>query len=1220
MKISKIHLRNLNSLRLEQTIDFDVPPLGNSGLFAITGDTGAGKSTLLDAMSLALYGKIPRNNDVKEVMSYGAVDSFAEVEFQSKGKRYRASWTIWRARKKEDGNIQGPVRRLAVWNEKKEAFEIIAEKIAEVDQQVEEITGLDYDRFSRSVMLSQGDFAAFLKAGERSRSELLERITGTEVYSQLSKSAYERHKLEAQQLETLQNSLKNLDLLSPEEAEALQRDIAANKSISEVARKQLEKLRSKIQSLERLQQLSAKIGEARENVQQLEEIWDKAQTEFEKLSFHQKALSFQPEAKRLDELQQELTELEASKRELASTLNEQQASEQQQQQALASLELQNQELQTHLREKLPIWEEAQALDIQIREKQGPLQERVSTRQQQEAALTDLQLQLSHSKKEEENSSQRLLQLATWLEQHEHWSQLITDFPAIQLKREVLRNLFKRRQTLEEAQQISQQEHQQYQAKLQELNLQLATLQQEESRLKTAFSEALPENYAESRSELIELLVGEIEALNEQKKQLEALYQLTDNYQELLQKLSTYEEELAGLLSRESNLNKDLMNSMEALDAASHRLEFKRSVLEQQTLIANYEKDRQELEEGQPCPLCFSTQHPFREHHIKPFVDEAQQEMESAAQSYKLIYEHHRKLLRSQNDLESRIDQIRGSEVKQLSGQVEQMFEQILSYEEKISKVAPELNAETYAMSRSRLLMLKIQDSDKAIRQKQELRQRLSQILRELNQVESRLQELDNHHKEVKTKLLLQEERLQNQSQQWQEIQQTYDTEVNLLNLLLQPYHLVFDLQTAAQTFEILESQKKEWENNQQEQNALSRRLELLIQENRQKLERQHELTLVLEKSREEEKLAQTILAELLQKRQALLGERDPKAERDALQAQIAEAEQSWQIQSSSLKNLAIQIASSKRAMEEKQAQEERLARNQYNLEQQWLESIKGAGFLDMEHWRNSLLSPEEASRLSHEKMELENQRLEWLRRLQNLEEELEQEQRKSRSDESLEELLALQVEQEANFEALQQHIGALQQKMQFQEVQSAKAADLKRAIAEQRKTSARWARLNDIIGSADGKKFRAYAQGLTLQKLSQLANQHLQRLNGRYLIHKSIEKDLELEIVDTFQADNRRSMNTLSGGESFLVSLALALGLSDLAGRDVRIQSLFIDEGFGTLDDNALDLAISTLENLQATGKTIGIISHVNALKERIATQIRVVKKGNGFSVVELAH
>src|SRR5690606_8411420 len=117
---------------------------------------------------------------------------------------------------------------------------------------------------------------------------------------------------------------------------------------------------------------------------------------------------------------------------------------------------------------------------------------------------------------------------------------------------------------------------------------------------------------------------------------------------------------------------------------------------------------------------------------------------------------------------------------------------------------------------------------------------------------------------------------------------------------------------------------------------------------------------------------------------------------------------------------------------------------------------------------------------------------------------------------------------------------------------------------------------------------------------------------------KSPQEDLKLEIIDIYQADAIRPMSTLSGGESFLVSLALALGLSDLASRKTQINSLFIDEGFGTLDEETLDIAISTLENLQANGKTIGIISHVEALKERIATQIQISKQPGGSSKIKI--
>jgi exonuclease SbcC len=151
-----------------------------------------------------------------------------------------------------------------------------------------------------------------------------------------------------------------------------------------------------------------------------------------------------------------------------------------------------------------------------------------------------------------------------------------------------------------------------------------------------------------------------------------------------------------------------------------------------------------------------------------------------------------------------------------------------------------------------------------------------------------------------------------------------------------------------------------------------------------------------------------------------------------------------------------------------------------------------------------------------------------------------------------------------------------------------------------------WLKLNDAIGSKNGNKFRAFAQELTLRRLVALANKHLEKLYGRYVIRTTDEENLELEITDTFQADFSRSMNTLSGGESFLVSLALALGLADLAGRRAQVKTLFIDEGFGSLDENALSTAVSALENLQSEGIKIGIVSHVKELKDRILPQIQI--------------
>jgi exonuclease SbcC len=174
------------------------------------------------------------------------------------------------------------------------------------------------------------------------------------------------------------------------------------------------------------------------------------------------------------------------------------------------------------------------------------------------------------------------------------------------------------------------------------------------------------------------------------------------------------------------------------------------------------------------------------------------------------------------------------------------------------------------------------------------------------------------------------------------------------------------------------------------------------------------------------------------------------------------------------------------------------------------------------------------------------------------------------------------------------------------------------AIVECQQQVEDWGYLNALIGSKEGDKFRKFAQGLTLDNLVWLANNQLNRLHGRYLLQRKDSEALELQVVDIWQADAVRDTRTLSGGESFLVSLALALALSDLVSHKTRIDSLFLDEGFGTLDAETLDTALDALDTLNASGKTIGVISHVEAMKERIPVQIKV-KKINGLGVSRLA-
>lgn len=281
--------------------------------------------------------------------------------------------------------------------------------------------------------------------------------------------------------------------------------------------------------------------------------------------------------------------------------------------------------------------------------------------------------------------------------------------------------------------------------------------------------------------------------------------------------------------------------------------------------------------------------------------------------------------------------------------------------------------------------------------------------------------------------------------------------------------------------------------------------------------------------------------------------------------------------------------------------------------------ITGKGFENIAKAGEALLPDAEYYKLGSQRDKIEKEIAKNQHSLKLLTSQLEKSKAQD-VEETVEELTKQRQEKNSRLESLQKECQHLNRVLLNDRDNREKLHKIKEEIAEKEKNIKRWRLLNELIGDSTGKKFNDFAQDLSLSQLLQLANVRLKDLSDRYRIGKPAEdEDDGLVAIDEHMGGQRRSVKTLSGGETFILSLSMALALSDLASKNVEINSLFIDEGFGTLDPETLDQTLDTLEKLQAeSSKTIGIISHVDSLKERIATQIQLKRSGQGYSSLEV--
>ncbi|MBL4607621.1 MAG: AAA family ATPase [Pseudomonadales bacterium] len=1217
MKILQIRFKNLNSLVGEWEIDLSHPAYISDGIFAITGPTGAGKTSILDAICLALYGRTPRlnriNKSVNEIMSRQTGECFAEVTFETQAGRFRCHWSQHRARKKSGGDLQNPKHEIA----NADSGEIFESKLKGVADQVEIITGMDFDRFTRSMLLAQGGFAAFLQAASDERAPILEQITGTEIYSKISVRVHEFRTEERKKLDLLQAELMGMQFLSVEE------EIQLTQTLGEKA--------------QQTTALTASINEKNtaitwlENVTRLE--FELKNLDLEKAELQHRLETFAAEKTRLQrantalELAADYAALSAIRKEQGlerSALHKSRETlpccaevAEQADDAMSNASKQLVVGKTEQQEALPLIRRVRELDLKITEKN----KLIKTTNVSIADLVSLfeTLKIEHVKYSNELSAKQ-----TAVEKLN--SQLVATKVDGKLREQLegVRGRFDYLKTVKN--QFSNKRQEAVQAENKQQSESNVCLEQHEKLKKSQGELEIIKQQGDDKKAALQNILEKKDAAHwrDQQALLTAQNDLVGKTLEAIQAQSRANEENVKLDQRKVSLVVEQKQINTALRTETQNRALQETVLThletQLTLlkrIDDLESARHHLEDGEPCPLCGAESHPYAEGNI-PKLDDTQQELSVL-----------RAALTSLNELISAC--------KVTLAQVGKDLEQVASAQQEQSSRVDEnrqvvrQNCEKLALAPELLISAsKLQETLSARQQKNGmLLARASDILKTVDLIEKELHTLREsfsstrdmvsdcdrkaqaatHKKDSAAEQL---KRLKNEANELNQQQDDFLTE---LKKELQVFGIeTLSIEQLDVTLDQLILRRDQWvvrthKKDEFEKIISALGVQLLHQENTL-------ATTGNDLNKEQENVAELLREKDLfsQERCQIFGNKnaDQEEARFSTNIDVSEKELEGARDKSSLAKQALNKINAR--LDELVKSIESRKTQLTSIDTAFVLRLKASGFIDESSYQSACLTEDERRALTGQSQQLLAEESELNSKQCDKKELLKTEREKEITSEPLEDLKKAQVILVDDQRDLQQEVGGIRSKLDDNEHLKQQQKGRVDAINSQKRECVRWDLLHKLIGSSDGKKYRNFAQGLTFEMMIRHANRQLQKMTDRYLLIRDIDQPLELNVVDNYQAGEIRSTKNLSGGESFIVSLSLALGLSQMASQNVRVDSLFLDEGFGTLDEEALDTALEALSGLQQEGKLIGVISHVPALKERISTQIQVMPNNGGRS------
>ena len=1241
MKINAIRIKNLASLEGITEIDFTAEPLASAGIFAITGPTGAGKSTLLDALCLALYGKTPRylqakemgieifdvqgstmsQGDVRGILRDGTSEGYTEVDFVGvDGQNYRSTWSVRRARNKADGSLQADAISL-----KNISTNIdIPGKKAETFKEIERLVGLNFEQFTRSVLLAQGDFTAFMKANKDEKSSLLEKLTGTHVYSEISKKIFEKYKTEEQILRDLNIRREGVLTLTDDDLKIIQEEEQILASQIEHLTKEIDGLTKEITwheqftELERnkklavlnLQKISETLFHSEERKQKLAQVeqvqvtrtWNDA------LLYNQKQVDEQIETLQL--LKIKVSDLNLQKEQLEISLKKNQL---------------NLSQVTEIQKKaVPKLATAKKLDTLLTEKQRQL----------ENAKSEVEL----SKKKEENYQKEVAEKETEFTQfsteinvlHE-WQTKFSTKKSIAENKDIIVSKLMDAEKLVISSKIAQADKKDLDIKIAQTKLHIQDNTSVFEKLENEFQ--IQQKTFENKTK-VHLLIP-IEKLNLDKDENDRLLNLTLEAHSTWSVLHNLNVNYSNLIQKQAKDQTDVLQKSQDLQQLKTQLESdfttkeaSEKMLQKARLSAteSVEMLRESLVDDEPCPVCGSENHPYVLHH--PQIEKVLTTLEE-------LHQQNEKMYLTTFGKNSSLEQ----DLKNLKTLIQKQETEISSKKILVEHKEKEWNSNPVSVNCSSIddaqKLNWLEEKIKTIKKKQsdlqiqikahsDQKKQLESEKLQLDKLKSNKDKLEAELKELKSQLAIYDEKLNALSKSISQIN-TSLTEIEkglssyfnpsdfMKKWIEKPTNFVNSIINFAQEWKS-KSDKLEHLKNQQVLAAASlKQLQVQYKSLGEELLQKTNSYKIQEDDFNQLKATRNAIfegqsAELMEQQFAKAVEEANKTLESVIaklnQNKIDEATavaQNKEI-TTRISTLNVEILGSTTKIQnwlKVYNQKFKTELNSADLNKllafssEWIES-------ERKTFQNFIEEKTKASSVLLERTQI-----------------FEAHNAKRFSDRPIEDLKSLLEHAKSQHKEVTQTKANIGFKLKEDEINKSKIGTLLQEISTQFKVYENWGKLNEIIGSADGKKFRQIAQEYTLDALLGYANQHLKQLTHRYKIER-IPNTLGLQVVDLDMGDEIRTVYSLSGGESFLVSLALALGLASLSSSKMKVESLFIDEGFGSLDPNTLNIAMDALERLHNQGRKVGVISHVQEMTERIPVQIKVSKKASGKSKVEV--